>query len=806
MSSTTSRSLRLARFLFPVALASGLIAAAAQAQQPRALTAADYDRAVRMLGPNLTGLVIGGSVNPTWLANDRFWYRSETANGTTFLLVDPARKTKAPAFDHARVAAALSSASGTTYSATELPFQEIELSAKLDSVSFDAGARHWQCDVRGTRCADVGAATGRQGRGGRFGGRGGRGGRGGAGGGVPGVTSPDGKQMAFIRNWNLWVRDVATGREKQLTTDGVENFGYATDNAGWATSDRPILLWSPDSRKIATQQQDERKVGDMYLVSTAVGHPELRAWKYPLPGDSVVAMIQRVIIDVDAGTVVRLQMPPDFHRATRGDNLSMGDLAWNPDATQLAFVSTSRDHKSATFRVADAKTGAIRTVFQETSPTQFESNTGWQVLWPTNEVVWYSERDNWGQLYLYDLTTGALKNKITTGAGPVTAIDRIDEKSRTLWFGANAREPGQDPYFRHYYRTGLDGKNVVSLTPDDGTHSIDLAPDGKYLVDTYSKPDVPPVVGLRDASGKLVMPLESADISKLVATGWKPPMPIKLKAADDTTDIYGLLFRPTNFDPSRKYPIINNAYPGPQSGSTGSRAFTPARGDRQALAELGFIVVTIDGRGTPDRSKSFHDAYYGAMGRDNTLPDQVAGMKELAQRYSWIDIDRAAMWGHSGGGFITADAMFRYPDFFKVGIAESGNHDQRDYEDDWGERYQGLLVARGDTDNYGAEANQNFAKNLKGHLLLAHGTMDNNVPPNNTLLVVDALIKANKDFDLIMLPNQPHGYGPDGNYMMRRRWDYFVKYLLGAEPPHEYEIRTGQGGRGRGAGPGPVQP
>jgi len=293
------------------------------------------------------------------------------------------------------------------------------------------------------------------------------------------------------------------------------------------------------------------------------------------------------------------------------------------------------------------------------------------------------------------------------------------------------------------------------------------------------------------SDGKVVLPLEKGDISRLVATGWKPPIPIKVKAADGATDLYGMLFRPTNFDPQKKYPIINNAYPGPQSGSVGSRSFSTAHGDKEALAELGFVVVSIDGRGTPGRSKSFHDAYYGAMGRDNTVPDQVAGMKDLAKQYPWIDIDRAAMWGHSGGGFITADAMFRFPDFFKVGIAESGNHDQREYEDDWGERYQGLLTKGADgVDNYDIEANQTMAKNLKGHLLLAHGTMDNNVPPYNTLLVADALIKANKDFDLLMLPNQQHGYGSASNYMMRRRWDYFVKNLMGAEPPKEYEIKV----------------
>jgi dipeptidyl-peptidase-4 len=610
------------------------------------------------------------------------------------------------------------------------------------------------------------------------------------------ALSPDGKREAFIRDWNLWVRDVVTRQEKQLTTDGTKDFGYATDNAGWTSSERAILLWSPDSKKIVTQQQDERNVGEMYLVESKVGHPKLHAWKYPLPGDSIVAMIHRVIIEVDGPRSVRLQMPPDFHRATLSDDISMTDYKWSPDGSRLAFVSTSRDHKQAVLRVAEAATGVVRTVFDETVPTQYESTSGWEVLWGSNEVIWYSQRDNFGQLYLYDLVNGKLKNKITNGEGMVTQIVKVDEKSRTLWFAAFGREKGRDPYFLHYYRIGLDGKKLVLLTPEDAHHSIQLSPTGRYLVDTYSRPEVPPVVNLSDGNGKFLMLVEKGDISKLLASGWKPPIPITMKGRDGKTDIYGLMFLPTNFDSTKKYPIVNNAYPGPQGASTGSRAFMPARGDHQALAELGFIVVTIDGMGNPDRSKSFHDTWYGAMGRDNTLPDQVAGMKELARRYPGIDIDRAGMYGHSGGGFITADAMFRYPDFFKVGISESGNHDQRVYEDDWGERYQGLLVRDADgKDNYEAEANQTVAKNLKGHLLIAHGLMDNNVPPYNTLLVVEALIKANKDFDLLLFPSQAHGYGNQSNYMMRRRWDYFVKWLLNSEPPKEYQFK-GNAGRG----------
>ncbi len=360
-------------------------------------------------------------------------------------------------------------------------------------------------------------------------------------------------------------------------------------------------------------------------------------------------------------------------------------------------------------RVADAATGAIRDVLEEKAETFFESGNGavnWRYLPASNEVIWFSERDNWGHLYLHDLKTGREKNPITSGNGNVTQLLRVDEKNRQLYFVAVGREQGRDPYFRHLYRVGMDGKNLQLLTPEDGDHDVTLSPSGRFFVDIYSKPDVPPVAQLRDADGKLVLALEKADVTRLVAAGWKPPLPITVKARDGVTDLYGLMYKPTTLDPAKKYPIVNHIYPGPQTGSVGGRTFNASRGDAQALAELGFVVVEIDGMGTPWRSKKFHEAYYGNMG-DNTLPDQVAGMKELAARYPWIDIDRAGIYGHSGGGYATADAMFRYPDFFKVGISEAGNHDNRVYEDDWAEKWQGLLEKKADgTTNYDNQANQ----------------------------------------------------------------------------------------------------
>ncbi|MDR6941865.1 S9 family peptidase [Mucilaginibacter pocheonensis] len=758
-------------------------ALSANAQQGNTLTEKDYARAEGFMSYNTEQLVDHGRVTPNWIGGDKFWYRILTAQGSEFILVDPARKTRTPAFDQQKLAAALSTALGKGYEAGRLPFRTISFSADGRSVLFEANGKSWKCDLQSYQVTPDDAMVGDKAAGPRRRGI------------DDEVLSPDGNLAAYIKDYNLWVRDTKTGKHTQLTTDGAKDFGYATDNAGWKSSDGPVLRWSPDSKKIATFKQDERKVGDMYLVTTNVGHPTLKAWKYPLPGDSVIATIQRVIINIDGPKVIGLQVPPDPHRATLSDDIASSgtfdDVDWNADASKLAFVSTSRDHKQEKFRIADAATGAVREVFEETVPTQYESGQGtinWKYLAKTNEIIWFSERDNWGHLYLYDALTGKLKNQITKGDWAVTELLKVDEKNRLIYFLADGREPG-NPYFTHLYKVGFNGKNLSLLTPEEGNHQVTLSPSGNYFIDSYSKPDVAPVTVLRSLNGKLVSTLEKTDIARLTAAGWKAPTPITVKAHDGQTDIYGLMFTPTNLDPSKKYPIINNIYPGPQGGSVGSWSFFSARGDCQALAELGFVVIQLEGTSNPLRSKSYHDMNYGHMA-ENTLPDQVTGMQQLAQKYSYIDINRAGIWGHSGGGFATAAAMFRFPDFFKVGISESGNHDNRNYEDDWGERYIGLLTPQPDgTSNYEAQANQNYAKNLKGKLMLAHGLMDNNVPPYNTMLVVEALEKANKNYDLVVFPNSAHGYGQYSLYMTRRRWDYFVKNLMGAELPKEYLLK-----------------
>ncbi len=764
--------------LIPILLTFAVPATAQQSPQQgarRVLTAADYARAEAFLPASTTPLVYGATVEPEWLESGRFWYRNRFSEGTEFVMVDPERRTRVRAFDHAGIAAALSAASDTTVAPFELPFEEFHLTGDGQSIVFDVERMRYTCDIRGQRCSSARLPGDREDD--------------------DTVVSPDGRLAAFIRDWNLWVREIASGEETQLTSDGVEHFGYATNNAGWTKSEGPVVLWSPDSKKIATIQHDERGVGEMYLVSTNVGHPTLEAWRYPLPEDSVIFRIHRVVIHLDGPIprVVRLRMPPDQHRSTVCDHIvcrgrGFVDIEWSQDGSQLAFVSTSRDHRRSVLRLADPETGAVRDVLEETVETFFESGGNWRLLPEYNEVIWFSERDDWGHLYLYDLRTGQLKNRITEGEWSVLQVLRVDEANRTLYFLGGGREPG-DPYFRYLYSVRTDGSGLSLLTQDSSSHEISFSPSGRYFVDSYSTPDTPPVTVVRDARGRKRMDLEEADISRLVATGWRPPIPFTVKARDAVTDLYGLLYRPTDFDSTGKYPIINYIYPGPQSGSVGDRSFSSSRRDKQSLAELGFVVVELDAMGTPGRSKSFHEAYYGNMG-DNGLPDQIAGIQQLAGRHSWMDIDRVGIYGHSGGGFASTDAILRYPDFYKVAVSQAGNHDNRNYEDDWGEKWQGLLEPYTDgTSNYDNQANQLLAGNLKGKLLLAHGTMDANVPPYNTLLVVDALIAANKDFDLILFPNRGHGFGNEP-YMMRRRWDYFVRHLLGADPPREYEFKV----------------
>ncbi len=747
------------------------------AEEKERLTSADYMKAERFLSWNLTDKIFNGSVSPHWIDDNRFWYRNRFDKGHEFKYVDPGAGTRQRAFDHERLASALSEVADDTYEPYKLPFTQFEYIDEGRSIQFRVRGDEWRCDIQNYTCNgpyEPGPA-------------------------VPNsVLSPDGRYAAYIQEYNLWVRAHESGEDIQLTTDGEKYYGYGTDSQGWTRSDRPILLWSPDSRKIATYQLDERDVGKMPLIEMHEGRPELHYWPYALPGDTVVPLHERVVIHIDEPRVQRLDMEPDQQRTSNCCGLTRngdwGDIEWSEDSNNLAFVSTSRDYKEVKLRVANPNTGEVRTVYEERAKTYFESNLtsrgkpNWRVFHERNEFIWFTRRDGWGHLYLHDLNTGEKKNRITSGAWNVVDVLHIDEGNRMLYFTAVGKEDDRDPYYRHLYRIRFDGSRLTKLSQEDADHTISVSPSGTYFVDSYSTFDEPPISVVRRQDGRVVVGLEEADITPLEEIKWQAPVPFTAKARDGVRDVYGVIFKPSDFNPEKKYPIINSIYPGPQVGSVGTRSFSvTGRGQAQALAELGFIVVQIDATGTPLRSKSFHTDWYGNMG-DNGLEDQVAAMRQLADRYSWIDLDRVGIYGHSGGGYATAGAMLHFPEFFNVGVSSAGNHDNRGYTFYWGEKYQGLLEQKPDgSDNYENQANHLLAENLKGKLLITYGTMDSNVHPNMTHLLINELIKHNKDFDVMVFPNRGHGYFNEP-YNIRITWDYFVRHLLGKESPAGHKI------------------
>lgn len=751
-----------------IAAASLVVAAPAQAD----LTKQDYLRAEKQLSATTSKLVYGTVDNPAWSDNNVLVYKSNTAEGQRFYRVDATTQQKSLAFNHQKLADSLARITDSEINQDKLPIYSVSFTDK-DKISLSLKGKTYHCDLTSYLCEKDKLTAKRH----EF-------------------ISPDGKKAVFIKEHNLWLRELASDKLTQLTFDGEKDYGYATNNAGWIRSKKPVVTWAPDSSKLTTFKHDGRKVGEMGIVSTAVGHPEIDVWKYPLPGDEHIFKIERVVIDVDNAKVIRLDMAPDEHRSTITDHVadrdgSLLDIDWSEDSSHFAFVSSSRDHKDATSKFANATTGKVTTVFTESEETFFESGVqgvSWRYLDKTNEILWFSQRSNWGHFYLIDAKTGKVKKQLTQGDWTVISLLHVDQEASKILFLGAGREGG-DPYFHYLYSVNLDGSDLTLLTPEKKHHRITLSKDGKYFLDRVSTYNTPEISWLRNTNNGKGFQIEAMDISKLKENNWQAPIPFTVKDRDGKHDIYGLMYKPSNFDASKKYPVVNYLYPGPQVGSIRGRHFRTSRGDNQAIAELGFIVIEIDALGTPGRSKAFHEFYYGNMG-DSGIPDQVAAIKQLAKKHKWIDDNKVGIWGHSGGGFASTRALLMYPDFYSVAVSQAGNHDNRNYADEWGEKWHGMLVENEDgTTNFDSQANQLIAENLKGKLLIAHGTTDTNVPPYNTLVVVEALIKANKDFDMIMLPNRGHGFAREP-FMLRKRWDYFVEHLMGVKPPKEYQFET----------------
>jgi len=779
---------------------------------PAVLSAQTVEYAKADLIRTSGAFVLNTGVNPVWFQDStRFYYRAATPSGlASWYIVDPVKRTKTPMFDNVRLASAMSLAGDTIVDAMRLP--AFRLTDDEKSLRMAVGKRRFECTLGAYACTVTDTSKIEKPD-------------------TPpwAVLSPDKKWEAFAHNFNIYVRpagikdkrpaadsaagkgDTTTGRggrggtaapakvdsltlpdsAVQLTTDGINEYAYGLESPSSLPPERPTrrrpqLIWSPDSKKIAVIRVDERGVRRYPLYSSTQTKPRFITYPYAAPGDSLLVRYDSYVLDVPARTSTKMidEKPPTIVHGMSG----LAAVRWGKTSDKLYLLDALRGAKRVTMLEADLKTGKTTPLVKDSAATFVELVHGggagnWEIASNGDDLFFPSQKDGWLHIYRYD-ATGKLKNQVEAGAYAVERIQRVSDSTKRIFFTAWGKEPGI-PYYAHLYSIGFDGAAIKPLTPEDGNHRVTFTPTGGYFIDTYSRVDFPPVTTLRSSTdGSIVMPLEKADVELLKDIGWTPAEVFTVKARDNVTNLYGLIYKPSNFDAKKKYPIISHIYPGPQVGSVADWGFTTGgSGQARSLAELGFIVIQLDHMGTPKRSKAFHDAYYGNMG-DNGLPDHITAIRQLAARHSWIDINKVGVYGFSGGGFASTDAMFRYPDFFKVGVSGSGNHDNRTYGFFWGEKYQGLLKP-GSPDNFESAANYTLAKNLKGKLLLTHGDMDNNVHPSNTLRVVDALIKANKDFDLIIFPDTPHALP---TYGVRRTWDYFVRYLMGGEPPVGYEM------------------
>ncbi len=733
-----------------------------------------YRNAEKLLGGNLQRLVSFADVRPEWIGQgDRFWYLQMEGRGHRFVLVDPARDTAGPAFDQTRLAEALSRASGHRYQADELPFYRFTFSDDGHAIDFRVGEARWTCDLAAYTCAR-GAEEAEAG--------------------PYESLSPNGRWAAFVRDHNLYVRDVSTGTVVRLTRDGEPGRDYATPlpdlrtlvqqkvSNGDDVRERADVYWSPDSRKLITYRLDSRNAGRFWSIQYVPPdrlRPRAYHYVYPLPGE-VLPTAMPIVFDLETQQRVDVKTPPLQIQFQGGPGFT-----WLPDSRHFYYDYDERGEKAIDLREVDATTGEQRTIIREVAepyPYVDPGETMYRFIDHDQEVLWTSERSGWNQLYLYDADTGRLLRALTHGDWVVRRIVSVDEKAHQVYFLAGGVQKGMDPYYTQLYRVNLDGTGLKLLTPEDANHTASVSPDGKYFVDNYSRPDLPGESVLRRTSdGSVVRVLATTDDSALVQMGFEPPIPFEGTAADGKTPLYGVIVRPTDFDPAKKYPVLENIYTGPQ-GFFAPKTFGAAV-RLQSMAELGFVVVMVDGRGTTGRSRDFHDFSYHDMG--NVFIDHVTMIEEMARKYPWMDSTRVGIYGTSAGGYGSAHAFLQFPDFYKVCVSTSGDHDPRLDKAWWNELYQGWPVGK----DYVEQANETLADSLKGHLLLIHGDIDDNVNPTETMHLVDALMTAGKPFDMLLVPNMYHGdSGPHALYVTLRRWNYFVRYLLGETPPQDFQI------------------
>lgn len=761
--------------------------------RPKPIGRAQYARAEQYLPGQVKKLISNSDVSPVWFEDsDRFWYRVRTPDGHEFILVDPAAGTREPAFDHTRLAAALSRATGVPRVAEDLPFETFTFDADGRAVLVTVDDTRWRYDPETNTCERVDAEQRSKEE----------------------LRSPDGRWAAFVQDHNLWLWEVATGEAFPATSDGTPSQSYATPlphphiAAGMETADgRPRVIWSPDCTKLLTHRSDERGVGQLHLLqSTPLDgsvRPKVHAYSYPLAGEEHVPTFDFFIISAGERTITPARIAPlpylnwgdgpIFEKPSNGPKgLPAPSWSWwSPDSRLIYQIRIKRWQPGYDLFEIDAATGESRLVLEETARTRIypalsapdgppADDHNLRVLSGSQELLWFSQRDGWGHLYLYDLQSGTLKRQVTTGAWNVDAVLYVNEAERWVLFTGLGREPG-DPYYRRAYTVSLDAGEPRLLTPEDAHHALAVAPSGRFFIDSWSTVAEPPVTVLRSIDGSIVCQLEEVNIDRLLASGWRAPLRFSVKARDGVTDIYGVLALPSSYHPEEKLPVLDYSYGGSQASVAPVGFGKHSTWLIQAIAELGFAVVIIDGLGRPYRSKAFHDHSYRNVA-DGGLPDHIVALRQLAEHVPQLDLERVGIFGISAGGASTVRALLAHPEFFKVGVASAGNNHHGWGEAFWNEHWGGLPG-----EHYDENENTHLAGKLVGKLLLIHGEMDDNVHIFQTYRLIDALIEANKDFDLLVLPNRPHNIYVDP-YVIRKHWDYFVRHLLGTEPPTEYRI------------------
>lgn len=718
-------------------------------------TLEDYNRAYSLRQKFSGYQVYHSNVNPHWVTGtSSFWYLQRTPQGNEYLLVDADRQTRRPLFVRDSLAVQLQRSLGRNVDARNLPLDKGNLEASLDVFRFVYDGYNWRYEIAANRLTREGKVPPR--RKGRhwmetddekgWG---------------P-VTSPDGKYEAYIKNDNIFVRDKASGHERQLSQDGTLSNYYSS-----------YIHWSPDSRKVLSCRIRPVQKRYVYYVESSPRdqlQPKLHQQEYAKPGDELPFKVP-CIFHVETGQRCIPETSLFAHQ------YSLSYLRWDADSKSITFEYNERGHK--TYRVLElsAEDGKVRTLIEEKE----EKYVNYPLIYRNylqdgKHILWTSERDNYNHLYLYDRTTGRPVRQITKGRWYVRGVQHVDEQNRWIYFSANGMNPKEDPYLIHYYRIGFDGKGLVELTPDEGMHQAWFSSDFRYLVDVYSKVDTPPVAVLRDArTGRQIMPLEQADISRLEANGWRAPEVFSAKGRDGKTDIWGVIYRPTNFDPSRKYPVVEYIYSGP-GGQHVPKSFSSYNWWMTSLAELGFIVVQVDGMSTSFRSKDFEEVCYKNL-KDAGLPDHIAWLQEAARRYPYMDLERVGIFGSSAGGQEAMSAVLFHPEFYKAAYSACGCHDNRMDKIWWNELWMGYPV----DSSYIESSNVEQAHRLERPLMLVVGEKDDNVDPASTMQVVNALIKANKDFELVVVPGAGHTMGD--NFGEHKRYDFFVRHLMGVEPP-----------------------